>query len=381
MNGPIDRPAMRMTGTSSIRKEKVALIELGGSHAECLPTQIHYLKTAGYRVHLICDEAVWSQIEEKEQLAGVQVHKRQRNRLQTIATVLKIHRYFRTHKIDFMIVNTIEAATIRELCIFPFPKKLNATGVLHNAEKLTKGRTLRWIVGRRVKKFFVLSESIRQTYQPQTRYRLEAFYPVYFPKWEHAPAHKAEDEIWITVPGAVETQRRDYAGLLQGIKERGLRPQIKIIFLGKWDERRCPELAVWLEQAGAARHQILVFKQFLTNAVFHDYIRQSDLIAPLIHPSADNRPSTFYGNHRISGAFNLSFGYKIPMLIENSMSHDAVFKDTSFFYDANDLVDVINSFPHRKDELQIMRKAMANDARWQEENLLRKYIDFIRQQP
>ncbi|MDR0729222.1 MAG: hypothetical protein LBF19_03745, partial [Prevotellaceae bacterium] len=66
--------------------KNVALVELGGSHAECLHTQIHYLTTAGYRVHLICDEAVWKQIEEKDRLAGYLLCKGKRNAWQSIVS-------------------------------------------------------------------------------------------------------------------------------------------------------------------------------------------------------------------------------------------------------------------------------------------------------
>ncbi|MDR0692457.1 MAG: hypothetical protein LBF69_05410 [Prevotellaceae bacterium] len=361
----------------SERSKSAVIIELGGSHAECIHAQIHYLTIAGYQVHLICDEVVWSQIEEKQRLAGVQIHQSRRNILQRILTAVKIHRYLRKYEICVMVVNTIEVSAINDMCCLPLPRKLKCVGLLHNARKLLTGRSLRFIVGKKVKKFFVLGEYIRKNFQPQTKYNLAVFYPIYFPTFAPVPVRKSTCEIWITIPGVVDPSRRDYTSLLQGIKEKGLCPTIKIIFLGKWDTNKNPDIARLLEEAGVWKNQIVVFKEFVNNPVFHSYVYQSDLIVPLLHPFADNPLSIFYGDHRISGSFNLSFAYKIPMLIEQSMMQYDDFRDCSFFYKAEDLVDVINSFVHRKQELQRIRDAMRHNERWNEENILRQYLRFI----
>jgi hypothetical protein len=359
------------------QSKNVVLIELGGSHAECLHTQIHYLATAGYRVYLICDEIVWSQIGEKQRLSGSQVYPSRRNIIQHIAMMFKIRRYLREYKICFMVINTIEVSAIRDICFFSLPRKLNCTGLLHNADKLTTGRSLRLFIGKRVKKIFVLSEYIRQKCQLQTKYKLAAFYPIYFPEFAPVSFEKSADEIWITIPGAVETLRRDYIGLLQNLKEKGLHHEVRIIFLGKLDVGKYPDVASLLEQISALKYRITVFKEFVDNSVFHSYVRQSDLILPLLHPTGGSTLNAFYGNHRISGSFNLSFSYKIPMLIEQGMMQYDDFKDCSFFYKAEDLVDIINSFVHRKQELKAMREAMLHNARWEETNLLHQYVRFV----
>ena len=146
--------------------------------------------------------------------------------------------------------------------------------------------------------------------------------------------------------------------MLQGIKEKGLYPAIKIIFLGKWNTGKYPDIARLLEETGVWKNQIVMFEEFIDNSVFHSYLRQSDLILPLMHPSVNNLLSAYYRDHRISGSFNLSFAYKIPMLIEQSMMQFDDFRDCSFFYKAEDLIDVINSFVQRKQELQVLRGAM-----------------------
>jgi hypothetical protein len=361
----------------SERPKSVVIIELGGSHAECIHAQIHYLTTAGYQVHLICDEVVWSQIEEKQRLVGVQIHPSRRNILQRILTIVKTHRYLRKYGICLMVINTIEVSAINDICCFPLPRKLKCVGLLHNARKLLTGRSLRFIVGKKVKKFFVFGEYIRKSFQPQTKYKLAVFYPIYFPTFTPVSVKKSTDEIWITIPGVVEPLRRDYTRLLQGIKEKGLYPAIKIIFLGKWNTGKYPDIARLLEETGVWKNQIVMFEEFIDNSVFHSYLRQSDLILPLMHPSVNNLLSAYYRDHRISGSFNLSFAYKIPMLIEQSMMQFDDFRDCSFFYKAEDLIDVINSFVQRKQELQVLRGAMWHNERWKEENILHQYLSFI----
>jgi hypothetical protein len=367
----------KKTQQKPVQPKNAAIVELGGSHTECIHTQIHYLDTAGYHVHLICDDVAWPQIEEKQRLVGVQVYQLQRNILHRISIAIKIHRYLRKYKIQYMVINTIETNIINDICFFPLPRKLKCVGTLHNAHKLIKGRGLRFIVGKKVKKFFVLSEYILKKFQPQTKYNLALFYPTYFPAFAPMRVRKPADEIWVTIPGRVEPLRRDYIGLLQGIKEKGLCPVIKIIFLGKCDTDKYPDIASLLEEVGAYKRQIITFKEFVDYSVFHSYVCQSDLIVPLMHPSVGNSLSTFYGDCRISGSFNLSFSYKIPMLVEQSMMKFDDFRHCSIFYMADDLVDVINSFVHRRQELQAIREAMQRSERWREENMLQQYIRFV----
>ena len=357
--------------------KNAVLLELGGSHAECLHTQIHYLAANGYDVHLICDKRVWSQIEEKHLLKGFQVHNLpDKNIFRQLISIFRIHFYVRRHRISHLIINTLESTIIRNSFLVSFPKKLNCTAILHNAQKLVSGKSLHRIVGKKVKKFFVLSEYIRRNFQSQTHFKLSVFYPIYFPKFEFVTLEKSPGEIWITIPGSVEPQRRDYAGLLKELMKKTLHANIKLIFLGHLDVVKYPEIDNLLRQTNLWGTQIICFTNFVENNLFHSYIAQSDLILPLMHPSANGK-NDFYGDSRISGSFNLSFAYKIPMLIEQSMAMWDDLQGSCFFYQKEDIIHCINSFANRKDEIENLHRSMKINDKYDENLLQKHYIEFI----
>jgi hypothetical protein len=356
------------------RTEKnVALLELGGSHAECLHTQIHYLATNGYNVHIICDTRTWSRIVEKNLLAGFQIHSHGNSLFHQLALLLKVHWYIRRRRIFRLVFNTTEIIAIRNLFLIPFSKTMKLAGILHNAEKLVSGRSIRYVVGKRMRKFFLLGEYLKEKFEPQTGFKLSVFYPLYFPRFTVCPIEKSFGDFWITIPGGVNPQRKDFTGLLTCLLKEVLHPKIKLIFLGHSDSETYPEIDELLTRTKLRGTQITVFTGFVEYNLFHSYIAQSDLILPLIHPDTDS----FYGDARISGAFNLSFAYKIPLLVEESMRKWTDLQGASFYYKAENIVQAINSFAERKPEVEQMREAMRNDCRWKEEHLSRKYLEFI----
>jgi hypothetical protein len=356
-------------------EKNVALLELGGSHAECLHTQIHYLALSGYKVHLICDTRTWSQIEEKHLITNSQVHTIRKGVFHQLALLFKIHRYIRKRRISHLVFNTTEIKIIRNLFLIPFPEKLNLTGILHNAIKLS-GRGMRNIIGKRMSKFFLLSEYLREKYQPLTDFRLATFYPVYFPSLTVCPIEKPSDEFWIAIPGGVVAERRDYVGLLTALLKEILHPKIKLFMLGHHCYGSFPEIDELMMQTRSKGIPIVNFTTFVEYEKFHGYIVQCDLIMPLIHPGKDNK-NEFYQDARISGSFNLSFAYKIPLLVEESMQKWTDLQGASFYYKAENIVQAINSFAEQKPAVEQMRETMAKDCRWKVEHLMQQYLDFI----
>ena len=376
---------METTQSASVNRiaepKNAVLLELGGSHTECLHTQIHFLAEAGYRVYMICDAVVWSQIEEKDRLAGSMILDVKRGFFARLAMAVKIHRYMYKHEISYMVVNTTENTIVRNIFLLPFFRKVNCTCLIHNGRKFISSLSLRLIILRKVKKFFVLGEFIKQTITSavaRRSYRLEVFYPMYFPKMNDVSTiEKNDDDFWITIPGNVESSRRDYLNLLKALKQEALHPSIKIILLGKCIPELDPEIRKMIDETGLEGKQLITFgREFISNDLFHSYIRRTDLILPLLYPASNNQPA-FYGNYRISGAYNLSFAYKIPMLMECSMSDCNDFQGCSFFYNTNDIISTINAFVNRKQELDDMHRNMTSNPRWNLDDQKQKYINFI----
>ncbi len=355
-------------------EKRAVLMELGGSHAECLHAQICYLSKGGYEIYMICDTSTWEQVEEKSLIKNVQLHNVKSGLFSQLAMVWKIHRYLRKHKISKLLVNTVGITSVRNIFLFHLPKRLECIGIAHDGEKLLKKSSLTLVVGKKMKKFFVLNDYIKKYIeQHQIKAHIESFYPIYFPKFKKVEISKPEGEIWFVVPGVVETYRRDYLGLLNELEKHSLHPLVKILFLGKMDVVKVPELVDKFEKIGLSKNQLATFDRFLSNEEFHSYIQHCDVMLPLIGEVG----KSMYGFTRISGSFNLAFGYKIPFLIEEEMAGYDDFTGSSFFYKPSELVASINSFVDKRTELLLKKQEMANNPKWTEGNLQKKYLDFI----
>jgi predicted CoA-binding protein len=55
--------------------KNIALVELGGSHTECMHLQIKALKESGYKVFLICNSILFDDFPDKTVFNAYQLHK------------------------------------------------------------------------------------------------------------------------------------------------------------------------------------------------------------------------------------------------------------------------------------------------------------------
>ena len=117
------------------------------------------------------------------------------------------------------------------------------------------------------------------------------------------------------------------------------------------------------------------FLEFVDRDHFFSYLQNSQLILPLIHPKKARYAE--YITYKISGAFNLAFGLRIPMLCEHSFNSFEDFKISSFFYAEDELVTVLNDMLSRKGELTEKSAAIQNCAKFQFDYQQKKYVSFI----
>ena len=373
---------MHLEKTDSINRPKnVALIELSMSHSETLHGQIHFLAESGHNVHLITNKHVLSLIEEKNRLSGTYVSKRGWRKA---FEFFRIRRYIRKHNISHIVVNTPNKMASM-LFLFPF-RKVNCTCLVHNGKDFFEsgGRSRRKlfqkIMLRRIRKFFVLSEYMKNAlsgFTTKNNLKLEDLLQFYYPKFNSLPSiKKTANEFWIVVPGSVESKRRDYVGLLDAIRQEPLHPSIKLIILGRYKQEIFPEFQTLLDETGLEGKQIITFgNEFVSNEMFHSYVQQSDLILPLMYPSGSEKD--IFDRYKFSGTFNISFGYKTPMLLDQSFNDFEDLKICSFFHETGGLVKTINAFPNRKQDLEIIHQNMLMNPRFDLQYQMKKYVDFI----
>lgn len=321
----------------------VLILEIGGSHIECVHTMIHLLHLKQHKVYLACNEHLSSSVIEKDKLAGLLTLPSQISKKQQFGIFFKLRKYINSNAIGTVIINTTEITIVRDMLLF-LPK-LNYAGIVHNAAKLEKSFTLTKLIGQRVKKIFVLGNYLLQWIKPDPKFKVASLFPVYFPPPEHVEVNKKPGDIWIVVPGVALNKRRDYAGLLAALKkQKNLPGNIKFVFLGIYDlfdivpeEERATE---WWD------NHIITFKGFVDYNTFHSYMKLSDVVLPLLRRDEND----FYGDSRISGSFNLGLGYQLPFLLPKAYEQNSDLQPYSIYY--NDLDEVVNRLVHFDDTVK-----------------------------
>lgn len=354
-------------------QQQVALLELGGSHSECMYAQIQFLQSRGYGVHIICNAHLWPFFEAVPGLAGHQLHVVETSISNHWGIWRRLRAYLKANGIRTVVVNTAENSVVRDLTVLGLPVKTWA-GIVHNGRKFNRGFTLRKLILRKIKRCYVLNDTLLQHVLPPAGIKLGCFYPIFFPQLEAVPLEKPAGETWVTIPGSVMPSRRDYESLLAQVAAKGLPAHVKLIFLGKYDAAKHPDLASRL-QSLPQRSQVVTFEQPVPEPLFQSYLAQSDVILPLLHPGVNMFEQ--YIQTRISGAYNLAFAWKIPLLMERSFGAWEDFARHAVLYAVPDLLETLGGLVQSPDQLQARKAAMEADPKFAFAVQCQRYMDLL----
>ncbi|WP_281615378.1 hypothetical protein [Flammeovirga sp. SubArs3] len=309
---------------------KVALIELGGSHAECLYSQLLFLKTIKAEVTLIYDPrlelTVRDFIDEFDNTILLPEPEG------AFFYYLKLRKIIINNQFDKVIFNTGQGDVCKKICALPFPKTIEFLGLLHNTKKLY-GSFGQKIISSKVKKYFVLSDYLLEKTAPFTNKKFLPFYPIYFKPYP-VKINKPEGEIWITIPGAILLERREYVRLLECLENIDFDKRIKFIFLGGGPKEEV-DIVKGLIEKTLHPDNFLYWSEHVINDDFHSYLQLSDYIMPLIN-ILDGY------DFRISGTFNLAYAYNKTMLIHKSLNMDE-FQENSIIYDYDGIEELLKT--------------------------------------
>ena len=355
--------------------KKAALIEIGTAHDECLYSQLCFLKDSGYEVSVICS----SILKDKVSLAASGFNSIffsfEKNIIDDFKSLIRLRKYLTQNNFTKVIFNSADGIRIRNLLLLPFPRKIEFAGILHDSEKVINSSNQRFI-NKKVKKYFVLSDYVLNYVNSLKleEQKFESVYTIFQPKYSAINISKPENEFWVCIPGRVEQKRRDYNQLLKSLSQTRLNENIKIILLGSSDDKFKLQLEATIKKLNLTK-QIIFFKNFLDNQTFHSYLNLSDIVLPLIHPSAPwfNK----YFKTQISGSYIMAFTYKIPLLCEKSFSVYEDFKDTSFFYEVDNLIAKINQLASDKSHFTKKKEGMYIMPKWDYAFQKEKYIKFL----
>lgn len=347
-------------------KGSVALFEIGGSHDECLFTQLVALKRDDRDVILITDKLIYERnphfegyIDELKIVNTDRLGRRTR-----ISELRYLMRYMEDRGVTHLILNTAQGDVVRDLSLIGLFSSIEFIGIIHTTRKF-KGSFTQQIINRKVRKYLLLSDYLLSTVAPPKRTRVEYFYPITFPsikKEEHEGRN-------VTIIGGVETRRKDLKGFCQLLSMSS--SDMTFTFLGKSDDLN--EDAQWMrqeiEKIGRTK-QVKLYNHFVSQEEFEKVLSQTDLILPLVHP--DTPSADQYFRNQISGAMSISFGYKIPLLIHESYQFIEEMNVASFYYNLLQGFDDV-TLDQIKEKMAAMKMHEPYQTSFQEE----RYLKFI----
>lgn len=356
--------------------KKAALIEIDGSHDECLYSQLLFLKNGGYHVTLICSENLRKQVSEFD-IADEKVFFDfdGKSLFQKLKLIWQIRSHIVKHKIGTVVLNSLHGRIIRDLVSLPFPSGTIFAGTLHGINKL-KGSFTQRIIGLRVRRVFLLNDYMIENLKlvPNQGLKFQSYYSIFFPQFKNEPViNKPDNECWIAIPGQVEYKRRDYETLVKTFAALPVKPNYKFLLLGnsKHKHSNGAELKKLVEDSGVSDY-FMFWDGFLENATFHAYLKKCDIVMPLIHPGNDGFQK--YLVYQISGAYNLAFAYKKPLLMLSEFDGYTDFKENAIFYTSGNLGEVLKNIPY---SIRAIQPQLYRDPKWSFGYQSAKYLQFI----
>lgn len=310
-----------MLKSVALNKNRVVLLEVGGSHEECLLTQINALKAANKEVILIIDE----QIAQRSEFLLEAVED-----VRVIPTDMgtnrqKANHLFRILKIlnpEKVVFNTAQGTIVRNLSFKLRFTSIQCYGIIHTVRKFTESFTQKYI-SKKIRNYLFLSEYLMQQCPPKKGLQLDYFYPVDFPFRSESAPQKS-----VVIIGGVEKRRKDLEGAVQLIAQT---EGYQFIFLGKSDAENADVIA-FKEHLGSEglSDRVLLYNDFVDHEEFNRVVSRASFLLPLVHP--DTASAEQYFINQISGAMTVAFGYSVPLLLHDHYTTIKEMNVAAFYY-------------------------------------------------
>ncbi|UII75196.1 hypothetical protein LV716_13130 [Flagellimonas sp. HMM57] len=353
--------------------KKIALIEFNTYHDECIYSQIKFLKESEYLITLIVSPQILERANEYLHLVEKSVvydGKSTKNILEKINKIFKLSKYLSKNKVETVVFNT--ASSRLEVIVLSnlLKGKANLFGILHNLKKVNHSLSQK-LINRAIKKFFVLNDFLLDSNDLKNQsIELSSFYPIFFPEYSTSNISKPKKEIWISIPGKLDFNRRDYDILTDALLQIKPVENIKILILGRTNgsEEKNKQFLDNIKSNGV-RDNFVLFDSFIEDALFHEYISKSDyVLLPLKHVGEN------YSKYKIMGSYNLAFAYRKNLISPKGLSHIEDFNLHAVFYnDVEELAKVLKNICKNSEKY----KQPYDGEKWNFEAQKNKYINFL----
>ncbi len=355
------------------REKKIALIEITTYHEECLFSQLQFLKGVGYDITLITHPKN-SQNTPYYGISNDKVKffdpKSSSFLIRRIKNWIGLYRFLVKSGIEQIIFNT--ASSNKEVIALTkfLPKKIQCFGIIHNLKKLNSSYSQK-IISQRIKKYYVLNDYLEHSIEIENRdIKLFSFYPIFFPSYTPSKIINKNKDIWICIPGELNYNRRDYLMVLSALESLNRPPNLKILILGKLNADR-EDTKDFLHMVNSFKlgSHIITFDGFISNEAFHTFLKESDFIMAPVSLREKN-----YLKFKITGAYNLAFAYKKPLICPEELSAIPDLKHNSLFYsDKNSLSLLFSKICNEEVNLTQLYK----EEKWNFIYQQKKYINLL----
>lgn len=326
---------------------KVAIVEIGGSHDECILSQLIALKERNCYVAFCGTIEVYERNSKFAELFNEFYEvKFPKTMMGDFKTMKKLNKWFMLNDITKVIANTAQGGHIRNLALTSY-RKTTFYGIVHTI-KMFDGSFTQGLISRKIKNYFVLNDTLLERIPDKNGLSIHSFYPLDYPQFD-LEIKKQANECWITIIGGVETRRKDLKGFISIAKAAPA--NVKFIFLGKTDKERQDSIdfQLALEKASLV-DKVILFHEFINQEIFNAYLNKTDGILPLVHP---NTPSADeYFSRQISGAINVAFSYKTPLFIHDEYSTWDDFNSGVQFYNLENNAEAFLMFLSKLTQLR-----------------------------
>ena len=350
-------------------QKPVALIEIGGSHDECLLSQLCAIHAAGRKTLLITTPEVIDRNPAfqdcVDEFFPVDMSRDKSSKKKGVG---KIWDKLKSEGVEKVVLNTAQGNLVRLLCWKALFHKVEFVGVIHTTRMFTESFTQK-LIHKKVKKYLLLSEYLLSTVIPPRGIQLDYFYPIRFHQGEKTVQ---SDKKLITIIGGVENRRKDLAGFTELIKSLK-RDDVQFVFLGKSDPSNedVKNFQKEIEKSGLSG-MVRTFDHFVDQDTFDAHLKATTLILPIVHP--DTPSADQYFKNQISGAMSVAFGYKIPMLIHKAYAHIEEMQAASFYYEQSQFSTVLDEALVNS---ETKRADLQNNPKYHTETQEKRFVDFV----
>lgn len=313
-------------------RQRVAIFEIGGSHDECILSQVMALREAGCWVVFCGSQDLYLRnVLFKDWFDAFHEVTLPKTMLGDFSAMHNLNKWLKKNEIDVLIANTAQGGHVRNLCVTA-NRRTRFVGIIHTI-KMLQGSFTQRLISRKIKQYFVLNDTLKKAVTPISKgLQIDAFYPLDYPRFDTAVMNKQGFQV--TIVGGVEFRRKDLTGFMDFAEK--VSKEVHFVFLGKSDVSRTEvqQFVADCEKRGVASN-IRFFDDFVDQQTFDAYLRNTDCILPLIHPGTPSADEYF--SRQISGAINVAFSYGIPMLIHEEYRNWEDFSRGCLFYNAGSM--------------------------------------------